>query len=555
MSSHNENVPDDRNELEESPELSPDASQHVATPDYPEGLTAKEQEMRGLKKGERRVAGGRGNNANARQDNNWRLSSASGNGSGSGSFTHPSQGPMAKHGMRAANDNRFIRNSHDPIPNHAQRANPKSLNRKPKECPQTHDLILCMPLSIPDGKIRVTKDAGDNFYDFPDENLNSQLLFSNTKGVCDVWASFLQVRLGMVHNVATQDIVRVVEGFNDIMSETGSEWGGPTEPLGAIEMQCVGLFETALPDISQDYTGTKHPATFCETHGKLQDAGKEVLKKIRRKIKRFALSLTLEFNLPMANVHFPLRMEHIKNSQKEAIADALDVKEIPSAGLRDDSMRILLHAMSTGQLPKKIPEPIRTRILERCTWPDTEPDAPDWAQVAAVRRGSIEGVMKIDLQDFIRDAEKDLRVLIREWSELSEPELITILRCANNKESIVVPRVFMGEVRMEHTTKKMMDPRWKGGFVLTRQMAGEEDPRVWAEADAAGRPRVQSKSPPESAGPVSPRIDTSRYREFRARYIFGETPLPECIEPPPAILEAFIRRWKKVFTRSLPNIT
>eukprot|EP00923_Selenidium_pygospionis_P025230 GHVN01044440.1.p1 GENE.GHVN01044440.1~~GHVN01044440.1.p1 ORF type:complete len:249 (+),score=68.05 GHVN01044440.1:154-900(+) len=54
--------------------------------------------------------------------------------------------------------------------------------RAMKENPWYHDLILCMPLNIPSGEICVTRDGGDNFYQFPDTQRNAQILFSYDKG-------------------------------------------------------------------------------------------------------------------------------------------------------------------------------------------------------------------------------------------------------------------------------------------------------------------------------------------------------------------------------------
>lgn len=115
-----------------------------------------------------------------------------------------------------------------------------------------YKLSLCLPITIPYGTVHVTKASGENFYAFSDTTRcadasirnNAEMLFSPSKGICDAWASFLQIRTGSIFRVEAEHITYVIDLFHAVLMAK-TDFGGPLIFDSPIKLYCKGLYVSA----------------------------------------------------------------------------------------------------------------------------------------------------------------------------------------------------------------------------------------------------------------------------------------------------------------------
>lgn len=327
-----------------------------------------------------------------------------------------------------------------------RRRNPRYLARTRR----LHDLHIVLPLCVPNGTIVVEDPMGANYYRFDAEThkhqVGAHILFGkgvppgsppdgagaieadataitdleHMKPVCDVWASFLHVRLGTIYNLAEDQVVEVVNRFKSAFDRDLCYFYVP------ITMDCRGLYPSTDDMISQR-AGKAARRAFRDTNtaDNTKGGGAERyetrgtpatendikrLRMLRRYLKRFAMGLAtdLGFNYPHGG-------------------DA--VMPTPCVELHDNC---------------------RTSTLQK---------------------GS-------------------LRIIVREWSSLNDPEIFKKVwhgRLASSEihhgvaddvwaklledKDIPSARTVLGEIRLEYNHLRMVDPRWPDELVLGRRIA------------------------------------------------------------------------------------
>jgi len=137
--------------------------------------------------------------------------------------------------------------------------------------------------------------------------------------------------------------------------------------------------------------------------------------------------------------------------------------------------------------------------------------------------------MYFTLHEFVRTPPFKFPVVVIEWGKISDPSLEKVIS-GQNMEDTIVYGAELSEIRLEHTAKKTVDPRWLGasktGFTpLARQIAGEEDTRQWK--DLAWKARNKKATIMEADAEKTP----------MARYVFSKQGICAELDTPEIITE------------------
>lgn len=180
-----------------------------------------------------------------------------------------------------------------------------------------HDLHIVLPVVCPQGKIIVENPQGANFYyDLTDRGpyilfgrgvadtngsatneSNNNTPTSTIKPVCDVWASFLNIRLGSIYNLTTEQVGLVSDLFRTAFDKDLCRFYVP------IAIDCRGVYPSEDLSISQRasrpsvegqiFTG---PKERYETRAvPVTENDLKRLRMIRRHVRKLALKLIHEY--------------------------------------------------------------------------------------------------------------------------------------------------------------------------------------------------------------------------------------------------------------------
>lgn len=101
------------------------------------------------------------------------------------------------------------------------------------------NLNVVLPLFIPHGIIAVIRSTGENTYVFPDEYPASQLLFSGAGRICDMWSTYLRLRVAVIHKCPEFLVPRVAQAFNDRLADL-PRFSSP------IRLRCSGMVKHTI---------------------------------------------------------------------------------------------------------------------------------------------------------------------------------------------------------------------------------------------------------------------------------------------------------------------
>lgn len=148
------------------------------------------------------------------------------------------------------------------------------------------NLNVVLPLFIPHGVIAVIRSTGENTYVFPDERPASQLLFSGAGRVCDMWSSYLRLRVAVIHKCPEFLVPRVAQVFNDRLADL-PKFSSP------IRLRCSGLVKHTIQLRSSGGLTYRYDTIgqVCDVEGKKKmrvifDALQEVLNEVNNNIAR-----------------------------------------------------------------------------------------------------------------------------------------------------------------------------------------------------------------------------------------------------------------------------
>lgn len=101
------------------------------------------------------------------------------------------------------------------------------------------NLNVVLPLFIPHGVIAVIRSTGENTYVFPDQYPASQLLFSGSGKICDMWSTYLRLRVAVIHKCPEFLVPRVAQVFNSVLASLPKF----SEP---IHLRCAGMVKHSI---------------------------------------------------------------------------------------------------------------------------------------------------------------------------------------------------------------------------------------------------------------------------------------------------------------------
>lgn len=161
-------------------------------------------------------------------------------------------------------------------------------------------------------------------------------IFSGVSPVCDVWASFLHVRLGTIYNLSPSHLPIVADMFRHSFDQDLCRFYVP------ISMDCRGVHPSSDDLLSQRATrpvqlmkdskdGRKGIAERYETHGvPTSENDMKRLRMLRRHIRKFAMrlinDLAFEIDPPMAftNIDNPMMAMRLANRQPKPCIELFD---------------------------------------------------------------------------------------------------------------------------------------------------------------------------------------------------------------------------------------
>lgn len=340
--------------------------------------------------------------------------------------------------------------------------------------PRLYKLSLCLPITLPYGTVHVTKASGENFYSFSDTTRcpsddtreNAEMLFSPTKGICDAWASFLQIRAGCILHVEAEHIAYIVDLFHAVMASSAEP--GPLLFSKPITFYCKGLYVSPAPQEPAPVSGWKpKPTQFANASAAAGSAVGNSVPDKRLETRAFFEDSTL------GPQQFQRLCEKLRLF-KDALQAVYQPEEVaPAVAHSPDIQRSVRHFRSCcvtgGEDPAKGAMMSRRRTVGMAPRPVVHLGAP-FSQPLATdpsSTGSFEG----------------LPIIVREYGQVQNKDLEeSFIGNSAFADQHRVPGVQVAEIRIEHQSKKMVDPRFGENLVLTRQMAGDENPQQWNDS-------------------------------------------------------------------------
>lgn len=101
------------------------------------------------------------------------------------------------------------------------------------------NLNVVLPLFIPHGIVAILRTIGENTYVFSDKYPASQLLFSGAGKICDMWSTYLRLRVAVIHKCPEFMVPRVAQVFNEKLA-TLPKFASP------IHLHCSGIVKHTI---------------------------------------------------------------------------------------------------------------------------------------------------------------------------------------------------------------------------------------------------------------------------------------------------------------------
>lgn len=307
------------------------------------------------------------------------------------------------------------------------------------EAAKLHDLHIVLPVICPQGKIIVENPQGANFYQLDHKkDYGAHILFGRgvaevqsgspsssddeLKPVCDVWASFLNIRLGSIYNLTAEQVGLVSDLFRTAFDKDLCRFYVP------IAIDCRGVYPSEDLSISQRASRPSSDGQFFggpreryETRAvPVTENDLKRLRMIRRHVRKLALKLIHEYNFNRDTPHLGQPM----------FADPLVTSPVPRVELHDN---IKSSTLLEGSM----------KIVVREWSPLT--DAGTFRQVWA---------KQLSEDSIVRNS----------WTAQLQTKLLS-------QKNIPTARVLTGEIRLEHNHLRMVDPRWPDELVPGRRIA------------------------------------------------------------------------------------
>lgn len=277
--------------------------------------------------------------------------------------------------------------------------------------------------------------------------------------VCDVWASFLHIRLGTLYNLTHREVVMAVERFRQSFDHDLCYFYVP------ISMECYGVYPSTDDALSQRTTW-----------------------RVQGKEKRDTLKGTAERYETRA-------VPSTENDAKRLRMLSRHVKMFAHKLIRD---------LNFNRVEPIMPVPAVAGMLSGANVPPY-----NWLRVAEF----LQPTPCIELHANARTTtllNGQIRVIIREWSPLLDQEVFrkvwgghlalepAVSESQNTmeknqtevleKKDLPSCRILAGEIRLEHNHLRMVDPRWSTGWVLGRRIADG-----CPDQDVPGPPESQAR--------------------------------------------------------------